>query len=260
MKRYLLTIAYKGTNYAGWQRQDNANTVQEEIERALSELYKQPMTVLGASRTDAGVHAMGQACAFSVSDDFVPVDKLPLAMNTKLPSDIAVIEAREVHEEFHPIFDAKNKTYVYKIYADVIRNPLVGDTSWHVYQRLDIDAMKEAAAYFVGEHDFSAFCAANGSAKTFVRRVNSAEVYLEPSGESSAGDRGRSPLQHMLCFRVNGDGFLYNMVRIMAGTLVYVGMGKIKAHDVPEIIASKDRARAGITAPPEGLCLVRVFY
>lgn len=259
MSRYLLTIAYKGANYAGWQRQDNANTVQEEVEKALSDLYKQPVTVLGASRTDAGVHALGQACSFSVADDFVPVDKLPLAMNAKLPIDIAVTGAREVHEEFHPIFDAKNKTYVYKIYADVARNPLVGDTSWHVYQRLDIDAMKEAAAHFVGEHDFSAFCAANGGAKTFVRRVNRAEVYLEARGEGIA-DEHSSTLQHMLCFRVNGNGFLYNMVRIMAGTLVYAGMGKIKADDVPEIIASKDRTRAGITAPPEGLCLVRVFY
>ena len=256
MGRYLLTIAYKGTNYAGWQRQDNANTVQEEVERTLTELYKQPMTVMGASRTDAGVHAMGQACSFYAEDDFVPVDKLPLAMNAKLPQDIAVTAAKKVHEDFHPIFDAKNKTYVYKIHADVVRNPLINDTSWHVYQRLNIDAMKEAAAHFVGEHDFSAFCAANGSAKTFVRRVNSAEVYLE-SGDGISSGEYSSPL---LCFRVNGNGFLYNMVRIMAGTLVYVGQGKIGANDMPEIIASKDRTRAGITAPPEGLCLVQVFY
>jgi len=247
MRRYLLKVAYKGTNYAGWQRQENANTVQEEIERALSELYKQHITVIGASRTDAGVHALGQVCAFSVGSSSVPVDKLPQAINSKLPVDIAVTMGKEVPADFHPIFDAKCKTYVYKIYENVVRNPLLGDMSWHIYRKLDVDVMKAAVSHFVGEHDFSAFCAANGSAKTFVRRINSAEVYRE---EGSG----------IICFRVNGNGFLYNMVRIMAGTLVYVGQGKIQADDLPGIIDSKDRTRAGITAPPEGLCLVEVFY
>jgi len=246
MGRYLLTIAYKGTNYAGWQRQDNANTVQEEVERALSVLYKRPVAVMGASRTDAGVHALGQACSYLVEDDFVPAHKLPLAINSHLPPDISATFAKEVHESFHPISDTRNKTYVYKIYANAVRNPLVSETSWHVYNKLDIAAMKEAAASFVGEHDFSAFCAANGSAKTFVRIVNSAEIYMEEN--------------NMICFRVNGNGFLYNMVRIMAGTLVYVGMGKIQANEIKGIIESKDRTKAGITAPPEGLCLVGVCY
>ena len=247
MKRYMLNVAYKGTNYAGWQRQENANTIQAEIERALSELYNEPITVMGASRTDAGVHALGQKCAFSVESASLPIDKLPLAINSKLPADIAVTMAEEVCEDFHPIFDAKAKTYVYKIYQNAVRNPLVSDISWHVYHKLDIECMKEAAELFIGEHDFSAFCAANGSAKTFVRTIYSAEVYVEQGSG-------------LICFRVNGNGFLYNMVRIMAGTLVYIGMGKIGKGDLSGIIESKDRARAGITAPPEGLCLVEVLY
>jgi len=245
-KRYLLTVSYKGTNYAGWQRQNNANTVQEEIEKALSELYKQPVTALGASRTDAGVHAFGQACSFSVLNDFVPTDKLPQALNAKLPSDISIFSAKEVHDDFHPIFDAKNKTYIYRIYANPLRNPLLGDTSWHVYQKIDLENMKKAASHFIGEHDFSAFCATNGSAKTSVRTINSAQVYTGQDG--------------CICFQVNGNGFLYNMVRIMSGTLVYVGQGKIHPEDIVTIIASKDRSKAGITAPPEGLCLMKVFY
>jgi len=247
MGKYLFTIAYKGTNYAGWQRQENALTVQEEIEKALCKLYKEPVVVMGASRTDSGVHALGQRCAFSVTNDCIPAEKLPQAMNTNLPMEISVLMAEEVDENFHPIFDAKAKTYVYKIHASSLRNPMFSDISWHVYHKLDIARMKEAARFFVGEHDFSAFCAANGSAKTFVRTIYSADVYVEQGSG-------------LICFEVNGNGFLYNMVRIMIGTLVYVGCGKIDKDDIPSIIESKSRERAGITAPPEGLCLMEVFY
>lgn len=242
----LLKVAYKGTNYAGWQRQENANSIQEEVEKALSALYKESITVLGASRTDAGVHALGQICVFNTKNPCIPLGKLPYALNSHLPADISVTFAGEVPYNFHPIFHAKAKTYVYKIYNSEFRNPLLSDISWHVYRKLDIERMEGAARAFVGEHDFSAFCAAGGSAKTSVRRIFSSEVYREEGG--------------LVCFRVNGSGFLYNMVRIMAGTLVYVGLGKLDIDSPARIIESKDRAKAGITAPPAGLCLVEVYY
>jgi len=244
--KYLLNIAYKGTNYAGWQRQKNANTIQEEVEKALYRLYKEPVIIMGASRTDTGVHALGQKCTFSVCSDYITADKLPYAINSKLPEDIAVTYAKAVDRDFHPIFDAKSKTYIYKIYNGEFRNPLLADTSWHIYHKINIAHMKHAAKLFTGCHDFSAFCAAGGSAKSFVRQINFANIYEEEKG--------------IICFEVNGNGFLYNMVRIMAGTLAYVGMGKIPADDIVKIIESKNRDKAGITAPPEGLCLKEVYY
>ena len=244
--KYLLNVAYKGTNYAGWQRQENANTIQEEVEKALSRLYKEPVTVIGASRTDAGVHALSQKCVFNVGRANIPTGKLPYALNSQLPPDISITEAKEVTYDFHPIFAAKSKTYIYQIYNSEFRNPLFSDTFWHVYKKLDIERMKEAAAYFMGEHDFSAFCAAGGSTKTSVRIINSAKVYEKDKG--------------IVFFEVNGNGFLYNMVRIMTGTLVYVGLGKIMSSSLPVIIDSKDRTKAGITAPPQGLCLKEVYY
>jgi len=243
--KYLLNVAYKGTNYAGWQRQDNADTIQEEIEKAFYKLYKEPVTVMGASRTDAGVHALGQKCTFSVENNPIPADKLPYAINTHLPPDIAVSYAKSVPQDFHPIFDAKSKTYIYKIYSSEFRNPLIGDISWHIYHKLDLEKMKKAAEFLIGEFDFSAFCATGGSAKTSIRRINFAKVYEENG---------------IIYYEVNGNGFLYNMVRIMTGTLAYVGQGKILADDIPKIIESKNRGNAGITAPPEGLCLKEVYY
>jgi len=241
----LLNISYKGTNYAGWQRQENAVSVQQRVEEALSALYKAPITVTGASRTDAGVHALGQKCTFNVESMIIPVEKLPYALNTQLPGDIAVTWAKEVTDDFHPIFDAKNKTYVYKIYNGEFRNPLIAEISWHVYYKLNFCDMAHAARYYEGKHNFSAFCAAGGSAKTHEREIYSAKVFEENG---------------IICFEVNGSGFLYNMVRIMTGTLMYAGSGKIDKDSIPDIIASMDRKQAGITAPPNGLCLKEVYY
>ena len=243
--QYLLNVSYKGTDYAGWQRQENAITVQQKIEEALEMLYKQPISVTGASRTDAGVHALGQKCCFTIESTTIPIEKLPYAINGQLPQDISVTWAKEVTAEFHPIFDAKNKTYIYRIHNSAFRNPLVVDLAWHVYYKLNVDDMAEGAKYYEGTHDFSAFCAAGGSAKTHERTIHSAKVYRE---------------EGTICFEVNGSGFLYNMVRIMAGTLMYVGCGKINKDAIPCIIASMDRAQAGITAPPQGLCLKEVYY
>jgi len=243
--QYLLNISYKGTEYAGWQRQENAVSVQQKIEEALGQLYKSPISVTGASRTDAGVHALGQKCCFTAENQLIPVEKLPYAINSNLPADISVTWAKTVSEDFHPIFGAKNKTYIYRIYNNEFRNPLLFDTSWHVYYKLNVADMAHAAKYYEGEHDFSGFCAAGGSAKTHVRTIYSSKIY-EADGT--------------ICFQVNGSGFLYNMVRIMAGTLMYVGCGKIDKDNIPSIIASMDRKQAGITAPPQGLCLKEVYY
>ena len=243
--QYLLNVSYKGTNYAGWQRQENAVSVQQKIEEALAVLYKQPISITGASRTDAGVHALGQKCCFRVDNQNIPVDKLPYAINSQLPSDISVTWAKVVEDSFHPIFDAKNKTYIYRIYNNEFRNPMIVDVAWHVYYMLNVEDMAYAALSYEGIHDFSAFCAAGGSAKTHERTIYSSKVYVE---------------NDIICFEVNGSGFLYNMVRIMAGTLMYAGCGKIGRDNIGGIIASKDRQNAGITAPPQGLCLKEVYY
>jgi len=248
----LLTVAYDGTNYAGWQRQENAITVQEKVEAALSALYSHDIKVRAASRTDAGVHALGQHASFFVDESKIPVDKIPLALLGILPPDIAVTKAEIVSEDFHPQYDAKQKTYVYKIHTVAI--PLLNRFSAFVPRELDIYAMKEAAGFFVGRHDFVAFCATGGSAKTTVREVFSCAV-CEYEDITSLGRVG-----NIIQLEITGGGFLYNMVRIIAGTLVYVGMGKIPPKAVPDIIASKDRTKAGKTMPPHGLVLVEVEY
>ena len=245
----LLTIAYDGTSYAGWQRQTNAVTVQEKVETALEKLIGSPVTLRAASRTDAGVHALGQRASFFVSQDFkIPPEKLPLVLAGLLPSDISVTRAEIVPDSFHPQFDAKQKTYLYKIIT--APNPLMGRYAVLVPHELDLLAMQEAAGLFVGKHDFAAFCAAGSTAKTTVREIFGCEVFCEMS------------LGNVLSYniKVTGNGFLYNMVRIIAGTLLYVGLGKLSSADIPQIILSKERKNAGKTMPPQGLVLLRVDF
>ena len=242
----LLTISYDGTVYAGWQRQDNAVAVQQRLEEALLALFNRPVITRAASRTDAGVHALGQRAAFFADDLRVPLDKLPQVINGFLPPDIAVMAACEVPEGFNPRFDALRKTYFYDTYCAPVPNPLLRRYSAHVPQALDIAAMKKAACFFAGRHDFAAFMATGSSAKTTVREIYACDVdELQPG---------------LVRLTVSGNGFLYNMVRIIAGTVVYTGLGKISADDVPGIILSRDRTRAGKTMPPEGLTLVDVEY
>lgn len=242
MPRVLLTVAYDGTEYAGWQRQENAIAVQEVLEEALGRLLGCEVKVAGASRTDAGVHALGQQAAFSASSSHmqIPLEKLPQVLNGFLPSDITVSGARVVDDDFNPRFSALHKTYCYQIYNAAVPNPLVRRYSAFVARELDFGLMQEAAGYFVGKHDFKAFCASGSSAKTTVRTVFSCGM------ERDGG---------LIKMRICGDAFLYNMVRIIAGTLVYVGIGKISAEDIPSVIRSSERERAGKTMPPEGLCL-----
>jgi len=264
----LLTVAYDGTNYAGWQRQVNAVAVQEKVEDALSGLLKlqgncsaisvggnrnaqgafcsRTVVVRAASRTDAGVHALGQRAAFFVDDLRVPLGKLPVVLNGLLPSDISVTDACVVGEGFNPRFDALRKTYVYNMYNAACPNPLLSRYSAFVPQELDFAAMEAAAGCFVGRHDFAGFCAVGSSAKTTVREVFSCGVARQENG--------------MISLEICGGGFLYNMVRIIAGTVLYVGLGKILPENIPEIIASCKRENGGKTMPPQGLTLVRVEY
>ena len=242
----LITVAYDGTNYAGWQRQENAVAVQQKLEEALSTLLNRPITVRGASRTDAGVHALGQRACFTAPDLRVPLDKLPIVLNGLLPSDISVTNAIAVPNEFNPRFDPEHKTYTYSIHNAPCPNPLLARYSAFIPQTLDIAAMQKAAKSFIGKHDFAAFCATGSSAKTTVREVYACYVEKESNGTVK-----------ML---ITGNAFLYNMVRIIAGTLVYTGIHKISADDIPAIIASKNRKLAGKTMPPEGLVLINVAY
>ena len=241
----LLTLAYDGTNYAGWQRQENALAVQQVLEEALAKLLGQSIIVRAASRTDAGVHALGQRVAFVAEHMPIPIDRLAQVLNTYLPADIVLQAACFVEKDFNPRFRAKSKTYSYQIYNAPLANPLQSRYSAFVPKALNVEKMSLAAAHFIGRHDFAAFCAAGSSAKTTVRRIFSCAVEQEGS---------------LVRMTVSGDAFLYNMVRIIAGTILYVGMGKLQPGDVETIIASKDRSKAGKTMPPEGLCLEEIVY
>lgn len=244
MKRILLTISYDGTNYSGWQKQKNAVTVQGEFDKACSTLFKTDIESIGASRTDAGVHALGQRAVIDV-DTSIPAEKIPLALNPLLPDDIVVTHAEEVGADFNPRFKALKKTYEYSIYNAPFRNPIYRNYSEYVRCELDLDSIRTACEAFVGEHDFRAFCASGNSSKTTVRTIYSLDI--EKDGD-------------FIKIRVTGNGFLYNMVRIIAGTLIYVGEGRIAPDDLPEIIASGDRRKAGKTAGPSGLVLVKIMY
>ncbi|MCL2405780.1 MAG: tRNA pseudouridine(38-40) synthase TruA [Defluviitaleaceae bacterium] len=242
----LLTVAYDGTAYAGWQRQQNAIAVQQRLEEALSTLLSRPITINAASRTDAGVHALGQRAAFFADDLRVSLKKLPQVINGLLPPDISVTAAQAVCDNFNPRFDAEYKIYTYNTYCAATPNPLLRRYSAYVPQMLDIQAMKKAAGMFAGRHDFAAFMATGSSAKTTVREIFSCDVRETQPG--------------LIALTITGNGFLYNMVRIIAGTVLYVGLGKILPQDIPMIISSCDRTKAGKTMPPEGLTLVEVGY
>lgn len=239
-----LCISYDGSAYHGWQRQENALTVQQLIEEAVFKITGNMPSVCGCSRTDAGVHAISYYCNF-YSDTKIPCEKIPLALNTALPPDVRVEEAQIVSDDFHSRFSAKNKTYRYYIKNSRIADAFSGRYSYLVPVKLDTGKMKEAAKFFEGTHDFTAFMASGSQQKTTVRTVN--RLSVDVSG-------------NIICIEINANAYLYNMVRIIAGTLVYVGMGKISAQDIPEIIKSCDRTKAGITAPAKGLFLFDVNY
>ena len=243
-KRVLLTIEYDGSAYCGWQRQLNGPSVQQKVEEALFKVTGERVGITGASRTDAGVHALGQRAHFDLESP-IPADKLPFALNTKLPRDIRVTAGREVDERFHARFDAAGKEYGYLIYNRRHPSALLRDLSAHVSVRLDESAMERACRHLPGTHDFAAFQAAGGTAKTTIRRIDSVSVGRQ-------GDEIR--------LVIYGTAFLYNMVRIIAGTLIYVGQGRLPEDVFARAIETGDRLQLGPTAPPQGLCLNRVDY
>ena len=235
---------YEGTNYAGWQRQNNAVTVQGELEKALAVILREPVSLTGVSRTDAGVHAADFTANFHV-DQSLNTEKLCRSANALLPPDIRVKQAEICSETFSSRFDAIQKTYIYRIDTSPYGDAFYRNFAWHNPQQLDIEKMQKAAAYFLGSHDFSGFMAQGGSAKTFTRNIVESVITQN---------------NYLLEYRITGNGFLYNMVRIIVGTLVWVGRGKISPDSIPDIIASCDRTKAGMTAPAKGLMLLSAQY
>jgi tRNA pseudouridine38-40 synthase len=239
----MLTVAYEGTNYCGWQIQPNGVTIEGELNKALCALLGETITVSGASRTDAGVHAMCNLAVFDTNTR-MPADKISFALNQRLPEDIRIQKSQEVSLDFHPRKCETYKTYVYRIYNATFPSPLTRQWAYFVYTPLNVDAMREAATGLLGTHDFKSFCTAKAEVLTTVRTI------YECSIEETACANGK-----LIEIRVTGNGFLYNMVRIIAGTLLQVGEGKLKSVQLQEILCQKDRKTAGPTAPACGLML-----
>ena len=251
MRRILLTVAYDGTRYSGWQIQPDKETIEGILDRELSKLLNEDIRVIGASRTDAGVHAEGAIAVFD-TESMIPPDKFSYALNQSLPDDIVIRGSKEVAADFHPRKRDCRKTYRYSIWHDRFPMPVNSRYTYHVHYPLDVDLMRKAAEHFEGEHDFAAFCSASADVDSTVRTIY--EMRIEATDKPKYdGDRdfyGRIDIY------VTGNGFLYNMVRIIAGTLTDVGCGRIKPDEIPGIIASCDRSLAGNTAPACGLTLV----
>jgi len=269
MKNILLTIEYDGTNFHGWQRQPHCRTVQGELEKALSSVCRAPITIDGTSRTDAGVHAHGQRASFC-GDFGIPVERIPLAvnnflaggMNSKTLPDVRIVDACQVEESFHARFDSKGKKYIYKIAAGDDLSIFERNYFYQMNEMLDIELMREGAKYIVGTHDFKCFQASGGEEKsTTVRTIYGLDIY-DRSAENASADSadGQAGKQQNIEIEIKGDGFLYNMVRIITGTLVEVGLGKRTPESIKDVIVSKDRSMAGHTAPPQGLYLAEVYY
>ena len=243
-KRVRLIVAYDGTNYHGWQVQNNGITIESELNRCLSELLAEPIEVIGASRTDAGVHALGNVAVFDTNAR-MPAEKISYALNQRLPEDIRIQKSEEVPADWHPRYCDSRKTYEYHIYRGEFALPTKRLYSLFTYHKLDVEKMQKAAEYFVGEHDFKSFCQVNAQVKSTVRTVTEVQVYEEGPE---------------VIIRVTGNGFLYNMVRIMAGTLLEVGQGKRSPLEIPDMIAARNREAAGPTAPAHGLILVKYDF
>ena len=281
MKRVMLTVSYDGTNYSGWQVQPGRETIEGVLNRCISGLTGESIEVIGASRTDSGVHAMGNVAVFD-TESLIPAEKFSYALNQRLPEDIRIQGSEEVPGDFHPRHCVSRKTYEYRIYSAPFAQPVRRLYSHFTYVPLDVERMRQGAAYLVGEHDFKSFCSVDTQAQTTVRRVDSVEVWEEgavgikhaaedvgacsvqgsavvekpcAAGGAAAG-RAEAQAGREIVIRVAGRGFLYNMVRIMAGTLMEVGRGHMPPERVKDILAACDRQAAGPTAPACGLTLV----
>lgn len=245
MKRIKLVVAYEGTNYCGWQIQPTGVTIEEVLNKALSELLGESIKVTGASRTDSGVHSLGNVAVFD-TDTRIPPEKICYAVNQRLPEDIVVQSSCEVASDFHPRHCYSEKTYEYRILNRKIPIPTLRKDTYFYYRNLDVEKMKRAAAYLVGTHDFKSFCSIHTTVEDTVRTILSCEIEKTP--------------EDIVTIRVTGTGFLYNMVRIIAGTLVQVGVGEKEPEDILEILEKKDRSAAGPTAPAHGLTMIGIEY
>lgn len=244
IKRVKLVLEYDGTHYHGFQVQKNAHTIQAELENAIFKLTGEKAALAAAGRTDAGVHALGQVVAFNTSSG-IPPERWKYALNSVLPPDIRVRESSYVDKDFHPRFHAVSKVYQYLIYRQEKGDVFYRHYAWIKSDPLDVQAMKKAALFIVGTHDFRSFCSSGSSVKNFTRTVKRLEIAEEFP---------------FLRLQIEADGFLYNMVRIITGTLVEIGEGRYPAEEMKNIITARDRNRAGITAPPQGLYLMEVKY
>lgn len=244
MKRVKLTVAYDGTNYCGWQLQSNGVTIEEKLNQALGSLFGEEIRVIGASRTDAGVHSLGNVCIFD-TEARMPAEKISYALNQRLPDDIVVVDSCEVDAGFHPRFSKSRKTYEYRILNRRFPDPTRRLDTLFFHHPLQVERMQQAAAYLVGEHDFKSFASVHMQAETSVRTIYACEV---------------SKREDVICIRVTGNGFLYNMVRIIAGTLIKVGAGDIEPEEMESILRACDRSAAGPTAPAHGLTMIGLEY
>lgn len=243
MRNIMITIQYDGSNYCGWQKQNNGLGIQDIIQKSIYKITKENVDLTSSGRTDAGVHALGQVANFKTNSK-IPIQKVPSAINSSLPEDICIIDAKEVSEGFHSRYSANKKRYKYVIYNNKYKNPIYRRYSYHVKYDLDFEKMKDESKYLIGEHDFVGFMSSGSSVKSTIRTIY--DVELKKEGE-------------IITIEVEGNGFLYNMVRIIAGTLVDIGRGNI-TESLKNIIESRERNRAGHTAPPTGLFLKKVYY
>ncbi len=239
-KRVMLTVAYDGTHYHGWQIQPNVPTIEGILNRLLSELLGESIEVIGASRTDAGVHSLGNIAVFDTNAR-IPAEKISYALNQRLPEDIKIRRSEEVAADFHPRKVNSRKTYEYRIWHDTFPMPTERLNSWFVYTPLNLGKMQEAAQYLVGEHDFTSFCSVNTDVESKIRTIYEIRISEE---------------EHLMKFRITGNGFLYNMVRIIVGTLVDVGKELYEPAVVRDILAGKDRELSGPTVPAHGLTMI----
>lgn len=244
MKRIMLLVAYDGTNYHGWQVQPNGITIEGVLNEALTNLLGENITVIGASRTDAGVHSFGNVAVFD-TETKIPADKLSYALNQRLPEDIVVQDSCEVPSDFHPRYRESRKTYEYKILNRKFPLPLNRRDTYFTYRYIDVEKMRQAARYLVGEHDFKSFCSEHAQVNSTVRTIYSLTVTKE---------------REIITIHVTGNGFLYNMVRIIAGTLLQAGMGEREPEEMEQILSARNRAAAGPTAPAHGLTMVGIEW
>ncbi len=251
MRRIKLVVSYDGSNYCGWQIQPNAPTIEAELDKAIKQLTKEEVHVIGASRTDARVHGLGNVAVFD-TESTIPGERFSYALNRYLPEDIQVQKSEEVDKDFHPRHCDTRKTYEYTIMNTEFMQPKKRNYSWHVPAKLDIAQMQKAANYLIGEHDFKSFASVHTQAETTIRTIYDIKVISKAETEEK--------YKGEIIIRVTGNGFLYNMVRIIAGTLVGVGKGRYKSDYVKEMLDKKDRTKAGETAPPQGLTLIKIEY